>query len=282
MTEHDTEWAGGDRVSIGDAAMLEVGVGYISGCTFRLREVEYLVIHGLAVFEGDIVLGTAEELAATLETRRTRGGQVVRRPSRLALERAFAAPEFSVAGVGVSERERLWPAGKIPYAIDANLPSRHRVTDAIAHWEERAPLRFRPSEPEDVSYVYFAPGLGCSSELGRQPRWQTLTVGPKCTTGQVIHEIGHAVGLWHEHGRADRDQFVEIVWENVPTNHESQFKQRLAETRDLGPYDYRSIMHYGATAFSPDGDVTIEAPVEIGQREGLSDGDVAAVETLYA
>ena len=43
----------------------EVLVGYLEvGGEFR--RVEYVVVDGLAIFEGDIVLGTAEELAATV------------------------------------------------------------------------------------------------------------------------------------------------------------------------------------------------------------------------
>ena len=42
----------------------EVRKGYISGLMLESTEVEYAVVNGLAIFEGDIVLGTVEEMEA--------------------------------------------------------------------------------------------------------------------------------------------------------------------------------------------------------------------------
>jgi hypothetical protein len=112
---------------------------------------------------------------------------------------------------------------------------------------------------------------------------QMISIGLGCGVGQAIHEIGHAVGLWHEQSREDRDQFVRIAWENIIRDMEHNFDQHITDGDDIGPYDYDSVMHYPPTAFSSNGLDTIVAlgGQAIGQRTGLSDSDVAAVLQLY-
>lgn len=75
----------------------------------------------------------------------------------------------------------------------------------------------------------------------RAPSWWQL--------GIVAHEIGHAIGFYHEHNRPDRDNYVHINYNNIATDHKGNF--RLASWDDivtLGiPYDYSSLMHYRGT-----------------------------------
>ncbi|MBX3230583.1 MAG: hypothetical protein KIT84_00085 [Labilithrix sp.] len=106
-----------------------------------------------------------------------------------------------------------------------------------------------------------------------------------CPTGATIHEIGHAMGLFHEQTRHDRDEWVKIMWENIqPENRFNFEKHSLVVGADIGPYDFQSIMHYGPRAFSSNGKDTIVAldgTQFVEQRQGLSDGDLAGIRAMY-
>jgi hypothetical protein len=74
---------------------------------------------------------------------------------------------------------------------------------------------------------------------------------------QLVHEIGHVIGLVHEHQRSDRDQFVKIHFENVLPDFVSAFQLLTVGTKTI--YDFKSIMHYWDRSYTSNGGLVIEA-----------------------
>lgn len=147
-----------------------------------------------------------------------------------------------------------------------------------------------------VSPTYAGIGNGCWSMLGQATYFlwlkRRMNIGKGCESySTVLHEMGHALGLGHEHQRPDRDQYVQIIKENISDpflgmNTIVNFSTQAGQL--YTPYDFLSIMHYQRRAFSKNGEDTIvprpgfEAFASVmGRGAGLSELDIQAIQTIY-
>lgn len=226
------------------------------------------------VFEGDIILQTAQALEFVNQNNR-------RRKRKLDAE------------VTSSTASKKWTL-PINYIFDGTHTKEQRadILAGIRHWEENTCITFTNYTSANVTKsIKFINDSGCYSYVGSSPgtKEQVISIGENCTRkGIVAHEIGHALGFWHEHARADREDYISLITNNIQIGQLHNFDMVSWEfINNLGvPYDLGSVMHYSGQQFGKGSEQTIRTNNKllqhtIGQREELSFFDVKLANKAY-
>lgn len=273
------------------------GSGFLTGPGLYEHPVRYAVVDGRAIHDGCIDMGPAEQVAAeAVETARRR---------ELRLTTAFAGSEDGAVppgarGIGEpTSSQFLWTNGQVAYTVDAGVPNQARVTDAINHLQQNTGIRFTlrtsanaASWPNWINIISNGNASSSSSPVGMRGGRQDLRLADGHPWGVLVHEFLHALGVYHEQSRSDRDSFVEIKWDNIqdgpPPEGENDARhnfQTKPGSTDYFGYDYGSLMHYPGTSFAKDPSkptiVPRQSGVTIGQRNGMSFGDRQTIAKMY-
>lgn len=195
--------------------------------------------------------------------------------------------------------EKMWENATVPYVISPLYEPTEFITisRAISTINFMTCVKFVPWDGKKEDYLLIWPikfPKGCWSYVGKHGGAQIVSLqppdekGPNClgNEGRAMHELLHAIGIFHEQSRFDRDKFVTIHKDNIIPRYLSNFdKQSLENTTYKFEYDYDSIMHYGKNFFSKGkGKPTITAKqpgAKLGQRKMLSKTDCLKVNDLY-
>ncbi|XP_076466669.1 uncharacterized protein LOC143297940 isoform X2 [Babylonia areolata] len=176
-------------------------------------------------------------------------------------------------GVFMKETEKLWTNGIIPYKFDTSKLSQAQIQHiywSMAIMERYTCIRFVPwNSTTKALYglandgrLYFTIIGRCSSHVGNN--YDKYKNGQKiecCLSMTCVHELGHAVGLFHEHKHPDTG-WLRKNWFRETTSMNAYAAYHEGEAL-ITPYDLSSPMNYGV---EPKGTVLTLLFPEIQQR----------------
>jgi hypothetical protein len=245
-------------VPFGSAQQVRQGI-------YRGMPVTYVVKHGKAIFQGDIVL----EKVTSFD------------------------PQLPLPSFGIDYSQYLWlKTGnqyQIPYVIASGSGDLTNLNTAITQFNNTfSNIQFvaYTGQTDYVNFDFDPNDFSgeCEAIVGRAGGEQQVGGSGACAVGTILHEMGHTVGLWHEQSRPDRNTYVSVNYNNLIKGSISNFNQIYDNGQETTLFDYASIMEYPAFSFSRNGGPAIESippGIPLSNYNGYTAADIDGIERLY-
>lgn len=273
---------------------------------------------GDVLSDGDIIIGKTKDIPTMVQYYEDHFGKYKSISSQGVGISRSGCSQYFFWGCVKSTSIYFWPNLQIPYTFNSNLggpddPRRVKIEAAVNHWNSVSDVKFVPYTTNQVSHVRFDGSTTCAASVGNNSAYsngsyfaQSIYLTDKCINNKrdILHEMGHTAGLWHEQQRCDRDNYVVVTPNHGQVDYGDTSgisvnwgKQCGADAKMYGNYDFDSVMHYifgtytdatntsmslkiGATGYSGNpNNVTYSSSYY--SLTTLSSGDISALNTMY-